>query len=238
VTTNTATADEIAAIEDAAARFEGAEPEEVLRWALDRYGEGITLACSFGDTSGIVLMDMIERLRPGTEVFYLDTDYLFTETYELIERSKQRWANLEIVPVHAMMTPEAQAAEHGAALWERQPDLCCDIRKVQPLHGHLDSKAAWITGLRRDQASTRTDTPAVLWDAKFGLAKINPLVGWDEKQSWAYIFAHNLPYNPLHDQNYPTLGCTNCTVAVAPGDDPRSGRWAGTGKIECGLHSD
>ena len=149
-----------------------------------------------------------------------------------------RTANVAIVPVHATMTPEAQAAEHGEALWERQPDVCCDIRKVQPLHGHLDTKAAWITGLRRDQASTRTDTPAVAWDAKFGLAKINPLVGWDEKQSWAYIFAHDLPYNPLHDQNYPTLGCTNCTIAVAPGDDPRSGRWAGTGKIECGLHSD
>jgi len=238
VTTHTATSDEIAALEEAAARFEGAEPETILRWALDRYGDDITLACSFGDTSGIVLMDMIDRLRPGTEVFYLDTDYLFTETYELIERSRQRWADLQYVPVHATMTPEAQAAAHGEGLWERQPDLCCDIRKVQPLRSHLETKGAWITGLRRDQASTRTDTPAIQWDAKFGLAKINPLVGWDEKKSWAYIFAHDLPYNPLHDRNYPTLGCTNCTVPVAVGDDPRAGRWAGTGKIECVLHAD
>ena len=134
------------------------------------------------------------------------------------------------------MTPEAQAEEHGPALWDRDPDLCCEIRKVEPNRRALEGKRAWISGLRRDQTG-REETPAILWDEKFQLVKVNPLVNWDEKLLWSYIFERGLPYNTLLDHGYPSIGCTNCTRAVAPGEDPRAGRWSGFDKLECGLHT-
>ena len=229
---------EEAAIAAAAAALDGAQPEEILRWAIDRYGVGLTLACSFGGISGMVLMDMVQRLAPQTEVFYLDTDYLFPETHEVVHTSQQQWPLARIVAYKTDVTPEQQAAQYGANLWERDPDLCCDIRKVEPNHRALAGKRAWVAGLRRDQSADRATVPAVQWDAKFGLVKVNPLVNWDEKRVWAYIFAHEVPYNPLHDRGYPSIGCTNCTKAVNPGDDPRSGRWADQDKTECGLHTE
>lgn len=228
---------EAAAIEEAAAALDHAEPEEILQWAIARYGEGLTLACSFGGISGMVLMDMVQRLAPQTEVFYLDTDYLFAETYEMVTTSQGKWPEARIIGYKTDVTPEEQARIHGANLWERDPDLCCAIRKVEPNRRALEGKAAWISGLRRDQSEDRGNTPAVQWDAKFGLVKVNPLINWDEKRVWAYIFKYNVPYNPLHDRGYPSIGCTNCTKAVRPGDDPRSGRWAGMDKDECGLHT-
>jgi phosphoadenosine phosphosulfate reductase len=230
-------AEEVRALESAAAELHDAGPEAILGWLFERYGDGVTLASAFGNTSDVVLMDMVARLRPGTEVFYLDTDFLFPETYALIERAGAHWPGLELRKYRTPLTPEEQAALHGEALWERNPDQCCDIRKVQPIHEALAGKRAWITGIRRDQSPTRANAPAVQWDAKFGLAKANPLVNWSEKDAWAYIFKHGIPYNPLHDQGYPTLGCVQCTRAVAPGEDQRSGRWSGTGKLECGLHA-
>jgi phosphoadenosine phosphosulfate reductase len=229
--------EEIRALDAAASELHDAGPEEILGWLFEHYGDQVTLASAFGNTSDIVLMEMVARQRPGTEVFYLDTDFLFEETYALIERSQQFWPGLQLRMVRTPLTPEQQAAEHGEALWERQPDLCCDIRKVQPIHEALEGKRAWITGIRRDQSPTRANAPALQWDSKFGLAKANPLVNWSEKDAWAYIFKHSLPYNPLHDQGYPTLGCTHCTRAVLPGEEQRAGRWAGTGKLECGLHT-
>jgi phosphoadenosine phosphosulfate reductase len=231
-------AQEADAIAEAATALDGAEPEEILQWAIDRYGAGLTLACSFGGISGMVLMDMVQRLAPTTEVFYLDTDYLFPETYSMVDTARLHWTQSNIVGYKTDVTPEAQAALHGAALWERDPDLCCDIRKVEPNKRALDGKQSWISGLRRDQSVDRGDTPAVQWDAKFGLVKVNPLINWSEKQVWAYIFKHSVPYNPLHDRGYPSIGCTNCTKPVNPGDDPRSGRWAGLDKDECGLHTE
>jgi phosphoadenosine phosphosulfate reductase len=233
------TADELAAIAEADARLHDAGPAEILGWLFDRYGSGVTLASAFGNTSDVVLLDMVSKMAPGTEVFYLDTDFLFPETYDLIERTSQQYGSLiTLREFRTHLTPEAQAAEHGEALWERHPDQCCDIRKVQPIHAALEGKRAWITGIRRDQSPTRANAPAVQWDAKFGLAKANPLVTWAEKDAWAYIFANNVPYNPLHDRNYPTVGCTHCTRAVADGEDQRAGRWAGNDKLECGLHAD
>ncbi len=228
---------EAEAIQRAAAALDAAEPEEILRWAIDRYGEGLTLACSFGGISGMALLDMVQRLAPGTEVFYLDTDYLFPETYEMAATSQARWPEARIVAYKTDVSPEQQAHAHGERLWERDPDLCCEVRKVEPNRRALQGKQAWISGLRRDQSGDRGVTPAVQWDAKFGLVKVNPLINWDEKRVWAYIFKHNVPYNPLHDRGYPSIGCTNCTKAVNPGDDPRSGRWAGMDKDECGLHT-
>ena len=230
-------ADEAEAIASAAAALDEAEPEEILRWAVGRYGEELTLACSFGGISGMVLMDMVQRLQPSTSVFYLDTDFLFTETIETVERSRAFWPEARITGFKTPVTPEEQARLYGERLWERDPDACCDIRKLEPNRRALEGKRAWISGLRRDQSGERASTPAVQWDAKFGLVKVNPLVNWDEKQLWAYIFKYDLPYNPLHDQGYPSIGCTNCTRPVAPGEDPRSGRWAGLDKTECGLHT-
>ncbi|MGE0134461.1 MAG: phosphoadenylyl-sulfate reductase [Dehalococcoidia bacterium] len=228
---------ELAAIEEASAVLDRAEPEEILRWAIDRYGQGLTLACSFGGISGMVLMDMVQNLAPSTEVFYLDTDYLFPETYEMVDTAKAKWQTANIVGYRTDVSTEEQARIHGANLWERDPDLCCEIRKVEPNRRALAAKSAWISGLRRDQSADRGSTPAVQWDAKFGLVKVNPLINWDEKKVWAYIFKHSVPYNPLHDRGYPSIGCTNCTKPVKPGEDPRSGRWSGMDKDECGLHT-
>ncbi|MEX1021715.1 MAG: phosphoadenylyl-sulfate reductase [Dehalococcoidia bacterium] len=231
-------ADELSAIEEAASRLRDAAPEAILEWLFGRYGDGVTLASAFGNTSDVVLVDMVSKVAPGTEVFYLDTDFLFPETYDLIERARETYAGtVRLTKFRTHLSPEAQAEEFGEALWERHPDQCCDIRKVQPIHQALEGKRAWITGIRRDQSPTRADAPAVQWDAKFGLAKANPLVTWDEQQSWRYIFANNVPYNLLHDSNYPTVGCTHCTRAVVAGEDQRSGRWAGQDKLECGLHT-
>ena len=236
-TVPTAPEEERPALEAAAVRLHDAEPHAILEWLFDRYGDGVTLASAFGNTSDIVLMHMVAEVAPGTEVFYLDTDFLFPETHELIDRTRASYGDrIALRMYRTELTPEAQAAQYGAALWETDPDRCCDLRKVQPIHEALAGKRAWITGVRRDQSEARAATPAVQWDAKFGLAKANPLVNWSEQQAWAYIFAHALPYNALFDQNYPTVGCTHCTRAILPGEDQRAGRWSGTAKVECGIH--
>ena len=236
-TTTITKASEAEAIEQAARMLDGAQPEEILRWGFERYGDGVTLACSFGGTSGMVLMDMVQRLHPSAEVFYLDTDFLFTETIDTMQASRKFWPASNIKAYRSDVTLDQQAREHGEALWERDPDLCCEIRKVEPNRRALQGKLAWVAGLRRDQSPDRADTPAVQWDEKFGLVKLNPLINWSEKQVWAYIVQHRLPYNPLHDRGYPSIGCTNCTRAVQPGEDPRAGRWSGQDKTECGLHT-
>ncbi len=227
---------EAAALDAAARALDAAAPDAILDWLFARYAGGVVLASAFGNTSDIVLMDMVAKRRPGAPVFYLDTDFLFPETYALIERSRAHWPELDFRRYTPALTPEQQVAVHGEALWERDANACCDIRKVRPIETALAGRSAWITGVRRDQSAARAGTPALQWDAKFGLAKANPLVNWSEKDAWAYIFAHGLPYNPLHDQGFPTLGCTHCTRAVRPGEDQRAGRWSGTDKTECGLH--
>lgn len=235
--TATPATDELTAIEAAGARLHDAPPEEILEWVFKRYGDGVTLASAFGNTADAVLVDMVAKVAPGTEVFYLDTDFLFPETHDFIAKSREKYGDrIDLRMYKTDLTPEAQALKFGERLWERRPDQCCEIRKVEPIHQALEGKRAWITGIRRDQSETRANAPAVTWDGKFGLAKANPLVTWDEKRSWAYIFANDVPYNLLHDRNYPTVGCTNCTRAVMPGEDQRAGRWAGTDKVECGLH--
>lgn len=218
-----------------AARLEGGTAQEILRWAFDRYDASLVLACSFGGPTGMVLLDMVMALRPDTPVVYLDTGLLFPETYALVEQVAERY-NIQPLAVHPALSVAAQAVQHGEALWERDPDRCCSIRKVAPQQEFLKGYAGWITGLRRDQASTRRETPVVGWDARFGLAKIAPLAAWSEDDVWEYIWAHEIPYNPLHDSGFPSLGCTHCTRPVAPGEDLRAGRWSKHMKIECGLH--
>ena len=231
-TVKTYTAQELAGI---SAELEERSPGDILRWAVDEFFPELTLACSFGGPSGMVLVDMIAAIEPRVEVFYLDTDFLFPETYQTRDRVIERYG-IKPVAYKSKLTPDGQARQHGDALWLSDPDLCCALRKVEPNQRALQGKRAWVSGLRRDQAATRAETPVVQWDEKFGLVKINPLARWTEGDVWAYILKHEVPYNPLHDQNYPSLGCTYCTKAVQPGDDPRSGRWQGLDKTECGLH--
>ena len=215
--------------------LEGASPQEILRWAVERYQPGLALACSFGGPSGMVLLDMIMAIDRGVDVFYLDTDFLFPETYRLRDVAAARYG-FQPAGYTSLLTPSRQAARHGDALWARDADACCAIRKVEPNRRALAGKRAWISGIRRDQAKTRRDVRIVEWDDKFGLVKVNPLAAWTESQVWTYILENGVPYNELHDRGYPSIGCTYCTNPVKPGDDPRSGRWQGQDKVECGLH--
>ena len=226
---------ELKELEAAASALDGEGPEAVLRWASERYGEGLTMACSFGGTSGMALVDMASKLGLPIEVFFLDTGFLFPETYALVGEVERRYG-IRAVAYHPALSPEEQAAELGEALWSSAPDMCCALRKVEPNYRALAGRGAWVTGLRRDQSSDRRGVRPVEWDWKFGLAKINPLAAWTQDQVSGYIREHDVPYNALHDQGYPSIGCTHCTRAVAPGEDPRAGRWSGFSKTECGLH--
>jgi phosphoadenosine phosphosulfate reductase len=209
-------------------------PEDLLRWAFVSFGDKVAISSAFG-VEGMVLIDMAVRVNPSVHVFTLDTDFFFPETYSLIERAEQRYG-ISIERVKPLLTPDAQELEHGPELWARDPDACCNLRKVEPLRRKLSQLRAWITSIRRDQTSFRAGAKKVEWDSKFHLVKINPLADWNTKQVWRYIHDHNVPYNPLHDRGFPSIGCTHCTRAVGAGEDPRAGRWSGFAKTECGLH--
>ncbi|MGE5672631.1 MAG: phosphoadenylyl-sulfate reductase [Mycobacterium leprae] len=219
----------------AAELLEGRSPKEALEWAFSQFGpEEIALACSFG-SEDVALADMVASIRPGSRLFYLDTGLLFPETYDVIHQCRDRY-DLRFERWAPDLTVEDQARAYGDELWSREPDKCCHIRKVEPLQRVLSGLSAWITGIRREQAPTRANAKMVEWDKKFGLVKINPLVAWKEKDVWDYILTHEVPYNKLHDQGYPSIGCVHCTRPVRPGEDPRAGRWSGFAKTECGLH--
>lgn len=225
---------ELASLSDS---FEMKQPWDILTAAIERYAPKIVLACSFG-AEDVALVDMAYRIDPHMTLFYLDTDFLFPETYATRDRIIERY-NLkptQVIQVKSLLTPERQAEQHGAALWAREPDRCCQLRKVEPLTRALRGFDAWITGIRRDQAPTRANAKLIEWDQKFQLVKVNPLAKWTWVEVWAYIHLHDVPYNPLHDHNYPSIGCTHCTAPVAAGDDPRAGRWKNFAKTECGLH--
>jgi len=217
--------------------LESQAPQKIVEAAIKQYGPDVILACSFG-AEDVVLVDMMLRANPHSALFYLDTDFLFPETHVVKDRIIQRYQLQEeqIIQVKSKLSPAEQATQFGEALWLRDPDRCCSLRKVEPLTRILKNYSAWITGIRRDQSPTRASAGIVEWDAKFGLVKFNPLATWSWEQVWDYIRAHNVPYNELHDQHFPSIGCTHCTTPVMPGDDPRSGRWKSSTKTECGLH--
>lgn len=220
-----------------AASFESKSPQEVLAAAIGRYAPKIVLACSFG-AEDVVLVDMVQKLDPSVPLFYLDTDFLFPETYATRDRVIERY---QLTPAHVLqvksaLTPDQQRELHGDALWSKDPDRCCQLRKVEPLARVLGGFNAWITGIRRDQAPTRANAGLMEWDGRFGLVKVNPLARWTWADVWTYINLHEVPYNPLHDRNYPSIGCIHCTAPVAAGEDPRAGRWKNFAKTECGLH--
>ncbi|MFB6366585.1 phosphoadenylyl-sulfate reductase [Paenibacillus elgii] len=220
-------------IRQAAEDFESQSPEALLSWAVERF-PNITLACSFG-AEDVVLVDMLQKISPKTDIFYLDTNVHFQETYETRDRLQQHYG-VEFVQVLPKLTLEEQAQQFGEELWKSAPNQCCNIRKVDPLTDILKNYDAWITGIRRDQAPTRANAKKVEYDVKFGLVKFNPLAGWTSEDVWSYILSNNIIYNPLHDRNYPSIGCERCTRPVAAGEDPRAGRWANFEKTECGLH--
>ena len=202
---------------------------EVVAALVERFGRRVALACSF-QKEETVLLDMLLRVDPRARVFALDTGVLFPETYATWRAVEQRYG----ITIEAAQGPSLglQAAAHGEALWERSPDLCCAIRKVEPLTRTLGELDAWIVGVRRDQTPTRAHVQKLAWDEQFELWKASPLADWCDECVWEYIHANALPYNPLHDQGYPSIGCTHCTK---PGSG-REGRWAGSEKTECGLH--
>ncbi|MGP0587647.1 phosphoadenylyl-sulfate reductase [Paenibacillus timonensis] len=220
-------------IEAKADEFESSTPQEIIAWAVETF-PNITFACSFG-AEDVVLVDMLQQISPSTDIFYLDTDFHFKETYETRDAIAAKYG-LEFVRVSPKLTPEEQAAQYGEELWKSDPNACCNVRKVEPLTRVLGRYEAWITGIRRDQAPTRANAKKIEYDAKFGLIKFNPIAHWTSDDVWNYIREHELIYNPLHDRNYPSIGCEYCTRQVMPGEDPRAGRWSGTDKTECGLH--
>jgi phosphoadenosine phosphosulfate reductase len=211
------------------------KPEQVLAWAFSAYGEDIALATGMG-VEGMALLDMAHRINPNLKVFTGDTEFLFPETYDLIERVESRYG-ITIERLYSDLTPHDQERTYGKALWASDPDQCCNLRKVEPLRRKLATLDAWVTAIRRDQTSARAAIRKIDWDQKFDLLKISPLADWTREQVWSYVLENNVPYNPLHDRNFPSIGCTHCTRAVLPGEDQRAGRWSGSGKVECGLHT-
>lgn len=213
----------------------GWSARRVLRWAYRKYENEIAIASAFG-VEGIVLIDMAAQIRPQPRVFVLDTAFLFPETYRLIEQVESRYG-ISVQRVLPALSPEEQANVHGDQLWSRDPDLCCHLRKVEPLQRQLAHLRAWVTSIRRDQTQDRAQTRKIAWDRGFGVMKINPLADWSSERVWHYIRTRKLHYNPLQDQNYPSIGCMQCTRPVKVGEDPRAGRWPGFAKTECGLHT-
>jgi phosphoadenosine phosphosulfate reductase len=221
-------------LKQVSATLEGSSPENILRWGFENFSSSIVMATGFGP-EGIVLMHLVSQIRPETIVFYLDTDLLFSQTYELRDELIKR-LGIRFERVHSGISLPEQAFRHGDTLWAHDPDTCCQIRKVIPQRQFLANYSAWITGIRRDQTAFRANTLPVEWDYANKMVKLNPLAAWTSDQVWAHIRENDLPYNELHDYGYPSIGCWTCTRQVAAGADPRSGRWAGQAKDECGIH--
>lgn len=218
-----------------ATRLEDAAPQEILKWAFDEFSGSVAIATGFG-AEGVAMIDMAVKINSRPDIFFIDTDFLFPETYELRRRIEDRYG-IEIRAVHPGLTPQSQEREFGPRLWSRDPDLCCRIRKLEPLKIALDGLSAWMTAIRRDQTLARSSARVVEWDYLWQLVKINPLARWTKREVWDYVVKNRVPYNPLHDEGYPSLGCTHCTRRTLAGEHERAGRWSGHQKTECGLHA-
>lgn len=221
VTTSNTTDDELAAKSEL---FETATPLDVLSWAVDRFDGDVVVASSFEDA---VLVHLAVTAKPDIEILLLDTQYLFAETLWYVEELRSRF-NLNLKVMEPLVKPDNR--------WQLDVGECCQVRKVEPLNRGLAGHAAWATGLKRADAPTRAAAPIVSWDAARNMVKLNPLATWTPEHMAAYAEEHRLPTNPLAERGYPSIGCWPCTRPVAPGEDPRSGRWAGSEKTECGLH--
>ena len=223
-----------AEVEELARHFEPLRAVDVLRYATERFAGRIVLTCSWQKQSSI-LFHLIAEVAPETRIVELDTGLLFPEAYETRDRLIERYG-LRLLPPPPLITVAEQHREEGPNLWETDPDRCCHIRKVEPLLEALQPYEGWISGIRRDQSPSRAGTPKLQWSDRYGVWKIQPLVDWDAKRVQAYIHVNEIPYNPLHDRGYPSIGCIPCTRPVVAGEDERAGRWSGSDKLECGIH--
>ena len=219
--------------EQAAEDLAEAPAEEVIRWAVDTFGERICVTSSMTDA---VIIHLASAVQPGIDVVFLDTGYHFAETIGTRDAVEVVYP-INLVNVTPSRTVAEQDAELGPRLFGRNPDLCCYLRKVEPLERALAKYDAWITGVRRDETSNRRQTKVVEWDDRREMVKVNPIVSWTQKQVDDFITTSGVLVNPLVYDGYPSIGCATCTIRVEPGADPRSGRWAGTGKTECGIHA-
>ena len=219
-------------VEHAGADLELAPAEVIIEWAVATFGERFCITSSMGDA---VLAHLAARVKPGIDVVFLDTGYHFAETIGTRD-AVEATMPVRMLSIQPRLTVEQQDAQHGPELYLRDPDLCCAMRKVKPLQQALAGYDAWATGLRRAETRDRVIAPVIGWDATKGKVKVSPLARWTDEQIDAYIAEHQVLVNPLLEDGFPSIGCAPCTRRVAPGEDPRSGRWAGTGKTECGIH--
>jgi phosphoadenosine phosphosulfate reductase len=216
-----------------AAQLDEAPAEEITRWALETFGDEVCVASSMQDA---VLVHLVSRIRSDVPVVFLDTGYHFAETIGTRDAAAVAYP-VRLLNVTPRQTVAEQDAQYGPRLHDRDPDLCCALRKVEPLARALEPFAAWMTGLRRAESATRAGVRVVEWDARRSMVKVNPLAAWTDGDLTAYVEQHGVLVNPLLQLGYPSIGCAPCTRAVAPGEDARAGRWAGSGKTECGLHA-
>jgi len=216
--------------------LETATPEEIISWAHERYGSGLTMATAFGP-EGCVILSMLATIAPETYVFNLDTGYQFQQTLDLRDRIAEKY-HIEVDMLKPELTVIEYEAKHGGPLYKTNPTQCCFDRKIKLLQQGVRGKTAWMSGIRRDQSVDRARAAIVGWDKKFNVVKISPLANWTKQDVWKRVMSESVPYNPLHDQGYPSVGCWPCTRALQTGEtDDRSGRWSGTDKTECGLHT-
>lgn len=216
-------------------RLESATPDEILAWAHDRYAPGLAMGTAFGP-EGCLMLSLLPKLAPTTYVFNLETGYQFQQTLDLRDRMVEKYGT----PIE-MLTPELSVPEyealHGGPLYKTNPDQCCGDRKIKVLQRAAQGRTAWMSGIRRDQSPVRAKQPIVAWDRKFGLVKISPLANATKESVWTRLLKEGVPYNPLHDEGYPSVGCWPCTQKAGAEGDERAGRWSGKAKTECGLHT-
>lgn len=224
--------DELATV---SASLETATPETILQWAVERFGKRFTMATAFGP-EGMTIIHMLSKIAPTTPIFNLDTGYQFPETLELREKIKARYG-IEVELKRPALSVEEYERIHGGPLYKTEPDRCCGDRKIAVLREAARGMHAWASAIRRDQSPDRSVAPIVGWDKKFQLVKVSPLANWTKKQVWGLISSEDIPYNSLHDKGYVSIGCWPCTRPVLLGEDERAGRWSGTAKTECGLHT-
>lgn len=224
----------LAELADASQGLEKAEPQAIIGWAVERFGSRLTMATAFGP-EGCLILHWLAKIAPETFVFNLETGYQFRETLELRDRIRDRYG-LTVVYEHPETDVEEYERQHGGPLYRTDPTRCCGDRKITVIRRVLSRFDAWMSGIRRDQSPDRAAAPIVGWDGKFGVAKISPLANWTKARVWDEIVREDVPYNPLHDKGYVSIGCWPCTRAIAAGEDERAGRWSGTAKTECGLH--
>jgi phosphoadenosine phosphosulfate reductase len=219
--------------ERGAVELDGAGADELLRWTDQHFGGNYIVASNMQDA---VLVDLAAKVRPGVDVLFLDTGYHFVETIGTRDAVEAVY-DINVVNVTPENNVPKQDELYGKDLFAREPNECCRMRKVEPLSKALRGYTAWVTGIRRVEAPTRANAPLISWDKAFGLVKINPLAAWTDEDMQDYIDANGVLVNPLVFEGYPSIGCAPCTTKPAEGADPRSGRWAGLSKTECGLHA-